>query len=69
MKKTMQIDGMMCSHCEARVKKALESLDGVVEAQVSHEKGCAAVTLATDVGDDALRKAVEDKGYTVRAIG
>ncbi len=68
MEKTLQITGMMCPRCEARVKKALESLEGVSEAQVSHEQGCARVTLTADLPGDVLRKAVEDKGYQVTAI-
>ena len=68
MEKTMKITGMMCPRCEARVKKALETLDGVTEAQVSHEKGCAVVTGSTEIADDVLRKAVEEKGYQVTEI-
>ena len=68
MTKTMKIEGMMCMHCEATVKKALEKLDGVESAQVSHEAGTAVVTLSADVADDALKKAVEDKDYTVTGI-
>ena len=68
MTKTMNIEGMMCGHCEATVKKALEALDGVQSAEVSHEKGTAVVTLASDVSDDVLKKAVEDKEYTVKSI-
>ena len=56
---------MMCPHCEARVKKCLEELDGVKEAAVSHEKGTAVVTLSKDVSDETLRSAVEAQGYTV----
>ena len=65
MEKTLKIDGMMCAHCEARVKKCLEELDGVEEAAVSHEKGTAVVTLSKDVSDETLRSAVEAQGYTV----
>ena len=65
MEKTLKIDGMMCPHCEARVKKCLEDLDGVKEAAVSHEKGTAVVTLSKDVSDETLRSAVEAQGYTV----
>ena len=65
MEKTLKIDGMMCPHCEARVKKCLEELDGVEEAAVSHEKGTAVVTLSKDVPDETLRSAVEAQGYTV----
>ena len=54
MEKTMKIEGMMCGHCEARVKKCLEALPGVEEAVVSHEAGTAAVTLSADVSDEAL---------------
>ena len=68
MTKTLKIEGMMCEHCEARVKKALESLDAVQEAAVSHEKGSAVVTLAGDVSNDTLRKAVEDQDYKVLEI-
>ncbi len=65
MTKTMKIDGMMCEHCEATVKKALEAIDGVTNAEVSHEKGTAIVTMSTDVPDEKLKKAVEDKDYKV----
>ena len=68
MKKTLKIEGMMCCHCEARVKKALEALDGVTSAEVSHEKGTAIVTLANDVPNDVLKKAVEEQDYTVVSI-
>ena len=68
MKKTMKIEGMMCGHCEAAVKKALEAVDGVESALVSHEKGSAEVTLKKEVADDVLKKAVEDKDYKVTAI-
>ena len=66
--RTMEIDGMMCPHCEARVKKALESLEGVKEAVVSHEKGNAVVTLGASVADGELTKAVTDAGYEVKGI-
>ena len=66
--KTMTIEGMMCGHCEARVKKALEGLNGVQEAVVSHEKGTAVVTMSGEVSDDELKKAVEDQDYKVTAI-
>ena len=66
MEKTMKIDGMMCAHCEARVKKALEAFDEVEEAVVSHETGTAVLKLKADVSDAALKKAVEDEGYTVK---
>ena len=68
MTKTMKINGMMCMHCEARVKKALEALDCVTEAQVSHEKREAIVTLSAPVSDDILKKAVEDQDYQVTGI-
>ena len=65
MEKTMKIEGMMCGHCEARVKKCLEELDGVNEAVVSHESGTATVKLSADVSDEALKEAVEAQGYKV----
>ena len=65
MTKTLKIEGMMCGHCEAHVKGALEALDGVTEAQVSHETGTAVVTLSHEVADDTLKAAVEAQGYTV----
>ncbi len=68
MTKTIKIEGMMCGHCEAAVKKALEALPQVDEAQVSHEKGTAVVTLNGEVSDDVLKKAVEDKDYKVTGI-
>ena len=68
MEKTMKIEGMMCGHCEATVKKALEALDGVDHADVSHEQDQAVVTLKEDVADDILKKAVEDKDYNVVSI-
>ena len=68
MKKTMIIKGMMCGHCEATVKKTLEAIDGVESAEVSHEDGTAVVTLSSDVSDLVLKKAVEDKDYTVEKI-
>ncbi len=68
MTKTMKIEGMMCGHCEKRVKKALEALDGVESAAVSHEAGTAIVTLSSSVADDVLKKAVEDQDYTVKGI-
>ena len=68
MVKTMKIEGMMCGHCEAAVKKALEAIDGVASAEVSHTDGTAVVTLSKPVENDALRKAVEDKDYTVTDI-
>ncbi len=69
MTKTMKIEGMMCGHCEAAVKKALEAIPTVSEAAVSHEAGTAVVTLSADTPDDVLRKAVEDKDYKVISIG
>ena len=68
MTKTMNIEGMMCGHCEARVKKVLEALPGVTGAEVSHEKGTAVVTMAEAVADDVLKKAVEDQDYKVVSI-
>ncbi|MCH5256800.1 MAG: heavy metal translocating P-type ATPase [Lachnospiraceae bacterium] len=68
MEKTMEIKGMMCAHCEATVKKALEELPQVSEAAVSHEKGTAVVNLNEEISDDVLRKAVEDKDYEVVSI-
>lgn len=68
MTKTMKIDGMMCSHCEGRVKQCLEGLSQVSAADVSHEKGTAVVTLSADVSNDVLIKTVEDQGYKVISI-
>ena len=68
MTKTMKIEGLMCGHCEAAVKKALEALDGVASAEVSHEKGTAVVTLDKDVDNAVLTKAVEDKDYKVVSV-
>ena len=68
MTQTMKIEGMMCGHCEAAVKKALEALDGVASAEVSHEKGTAVVTLDKDVDNAVLTKAVEDKDYKVVSV-
>ena len=68
MEKSMKIEGMMCGHCEATVKKALEALDGVDHAEVSHEQDQAVVTLKEDVANDVLKKAVEDKDYNVVSI-
>ncbi|MCM1462679.1 MAG: metal-transporting ATPase, partial [Bacteroides sp.] len=65
MEKTMKIEGMMCGHCEATVKKCLEALEGVAEAKVSHTDGTAVVTLSADVSDETLKQAVEAQGYTV----
>ena len=69
MTKTMNIEGIMCSHCEARVKKALEALDAVELAEVSHESGTAVVTLKAAVSDDVLKNAVEAQDYKVISIG
>ena len=66
MEKTLKIEGMMCGHCEATVKKALEELPQVTSAEVSHESGTAKVTLNADISDDALKAVVEAKGYTVK---
>ena len=68
MTKTIKIEGMMCGHCEATVKKALEALDQVDAAEISHEAGTAVVTLNADVSDDVLKKTVEDKDYKVVGI-
>lgn len=68
MTKTMKIEGMMCCHCEMTVKKALETLDGVTLAEVSHENGEAVVTLSEDVTDELLKKTVEDKDYKVLSV-
>ena len=68
MTKTMHITGMMCGHCEARVKKTLEAVEGVKEAVVSHESGTAVTTLDTDVADAVLKEAVEAQDYPVTSI-
>ena len=68
MTKTMKIEGMMCPHCEARVKKALEALDGVTEASVSHEQDQAVVSMDRELSDEVLKKAVEDQDYAVVSI-
>lgn len=68
MTKTMKIDGMMCSHCEGRVKQSLEGLAQVSQTEVSHEKGTAVVTLTAEVSNDVLKKTVEDQGYNVISI-
>ena len=65
MQKTLKIEGMMCTHCSGRVKKALEELPGIVSAEVSHENGTAVVTMSAPVDDATLKKAVEDQGYQV----
>ena len=68
MTKTINIEGMMCDHCEARVKKALEALDAVSEAAVSHESGTAVVTLSSDISDEKLKETVEAEDYKVTSI-
>lgn len=68
MTKTIKIEGMMCGHCEAAVKKALEALEQVENAEVSHEAGTAIVTLKSEISDDLLKKTVEDKDYKVLGI-
>ncbi len=68
MTKTMTIEGMMCPHCEARVKKALEALDGVESAAVSHNAGTAIVTLSAPVENETLKAAVEAQDYEVKGI-
>ena len=68
MKKVMKIEGMMCPHCEAAVRGALEALPEVAQAQVSHETGLAELTLRGDVPPETLRRAVEEKGYTVLSV-
>jgi len=68
MEKTMKIEGMMCPHCEARVKKTLEAMDGVVEAVVSHTAGTAVLTLEKPVDNAVLTQAIEDAGYPVLGI-
>ena len=65
MEKTLKIEGMMCTHCSGRVKKALEEVPGVLSAEVSHESGTAVVTLDAPVDDAVLKKAVEEQGYQV----
>ena len=68
MVKTMKIEGMICGHCEARVKKAIEALPGVTEAVADHEAGKATITMTEDVANDVLRKAVEDQDYKVLGV-
>ena len=68
MTKTMKIEGMMCGHCEARVKKALEALEGVKQAEVSHETGTAVVEMTEEISDEVLKKTVEDQEYKVLGI-
>lgn len=64
----MKIEGMMCGHCEMHTKKALEALDGVISAEVSHTEGTAIITLEKDISDDVLKQAVEEQGYQVTGI-
>ncbi len=66
MEKTLKIEGMMCPHCEMHVKKALEAIPGVEQAEASHTRGEAVLTLSAEVAEDVLKKAVEDAGYTVK---
>ena len=68
MEKTLKIEGMMCEHCEMHTKKALEALDGVTNAMVSHQAGTAVVTLEKSVSDDVLIQAVTNQGYKVTEI-
>lgn len=68
MEKVLKIEGMMCGHCEARVKKALEAIAEVEEAIVSHTEGTAVVKLSAEIDADVLKKAVEDQDYTVTSI-
>ncbi|MBR0465068.1 MAG: heavy-metal-associated domain-containing protein [Clostridia bacterium] len=68
MEKTIRIDGMMCAHCEARVKKALEGLNFVGEATPDHEKGTALLTLTGDFDEAAVKAAVTDKGYEYKGL-
>ncbi len=68
MTKTLKIEGMMCGHCEARVKKSLEALEQVSEAVVSHEAGTAVVTLKSEVSDEILKQTVEQQDYKVCSI-
>ena len=68
MEKTLKIDGMMCGHCEMHVKKALEALDGVKKAEVSHKTGTAVLTLEKEIYDDVLKKTVSAQGYQVTDI-
>ncbi len=68
MTKTMKIEGMMCGHCEATVKKCLEALPEVEQAEVSYEAGTAVVTLGAEISEEVLKKTVEDKDYKVLSI-
>ena len=68
MKKTVKIEGMMCGHCEMSVRKALEAIDGIEQAVVSHETGTAESTMSRDVDADVIRKAIEDRDFTFVSI-
>lgn len=68
MTKTIKIEGMMCGHCEATVKKALEALEGITSAEVSHDAGTAVITLSSDISDELIKKTIEDKDFTVTEI-
>ena len=68
MEKVMHVEGMMCSHCEARVQKALEKLDGVISAKADHVSGNVVVSLSSDVANEVLKQAVEDQDYEVKGI-
>ena len=68
MEKTMQVEGMMCTHCEARVQKALEKLEGVESAKADHVSGKVVVTLSKNVANDVLKQAVEEQDYDVKGI-
>ena len=68
MEKTLKIEGMMCGHCEMHTKKALEALDVVKKAEVSHKTGTAVVTLEKEISDDVLKQTVADQGYRVTDI-
>ena len=68
MKKTLTVEGMMCMHCEARVKKALEAVDGVASAVADHNTGTAVVELTKDVPNEVLQKAVEAQDYVVKGV-
>jgi P-type Cu2+ transporter len=68
MKKIMHVDGMMCTHCEARVRKALEALPSVEKAEPDHNTGCVTVTLSAPCSDEQLTQTVTEAGYTVRGI-
>ena len=68
MTKTLEIEGMMCMHCEARVKKALEAVPGVISAAPSHESGKAVVELSEPVADEVLKQAVEAQDYKVHGV-